>query len=83
MLFNQIVKSQTGNCTPAISNITTTTSIDTDGNVDIHGKAKAIQLNVEVKWWSDFVFAPQNKPMNLSELDDLMKKTEILLTPDK
>ena len=69
MLFNQIVKSQTDNCTPAISNITTTKSIYTDGNVDIHGKAKAIQLNVEVKWWSDFVFAPQYKPMNLSELE--------------
>jgi hypothetical protein len=47
--------------------------IDADGNVDIHGKAKATQLNIEVGWWSDFVFAPNYKPMTLNQLDSFIK----------
>lgn len=52
--------------------------IDADGNVDIHGKAKATQLNVEVKWWSDFVFAPEYRPMNLTELEIFIKTNKHL-----
>lgn len=52
--------------------------IDADGNVDIHGKTKATQLNVEAKWWSDFVFEPDYKPMTLPELEVFIKANKHL-----
>jgi hypothetical protein len=52
--------------------------IDADGNVEIHGKARATQLNVDVKWWSDFVFAPEYRPMNLAELEIFIKTNKHL-----
>ncbi len=47
--------------------------MDADGNVEIHGKTKATQINVEAMWWSDFVFADEYTTMSLPELEIFIK----------
>ncbi len=43
--------------------------IGADGNVEIHGTTRATKVKVNAAWWSDFVFAPEYKPMSLPELE--------------
>jgi len=43
--------------------------IDADGHVEVHGNLRATKVTINVKWWSDFVFAADYKPMNLPELE--------------
>jgi hypothetical protein len=47
--------------------------IDNLGNLQVHGTVKATGLNLAVKWWSDFVFAPNYKPMSLLEIEKYIK----------
>ncbi len=52
--------------------------IDNLGNLEVHGSTRTIQLNVNVKWWSDFVFADDYKLMPLSELEKFVIKNKHL-----
>ncbi len=52
--------------------------IDNLGNVEIHGNTRATKLTVNAIWWSDFVFAPDYKPMSLPELELFIKANKHL-----
>ncbi len=52
--------------------------IDKDGNVEIHGNTRATKLTVNAIWWSDFVFAPDYKVINLPELELFIKANKHL-----
>ena len=43
--------------------------MDAFGNVEFHGTIRATKVNVNAKWWSDFVFASDYKIMSLYELE--------------
>lgn len=47
--------------------------IDKDGKVEIHGALRATDLDLNAKWWSDFVFKSDYKLMSLDSLSGFIK----------
>ncbi len=43
--------------------------MDAMGNTEFHGTLRAIKMNVDAKWWSDFVFADDYKLPSLAEVE--------------
>jgi hypothetical protein len=43
--------------------------MDANGNTDFHGTLRATKVNVDAKWWSDFVFADDYKLPSLAEVE--------------
>lgn len=52
--------------------------IDKSGNLEVHGTTRTTALNVNVKWWSDFVFEDNYELMGLSELEKFIAKNKHL-----
>jgi hypothetical protein len=52
--------------------------MDKWGNTEFHGQIKAAKINVEAKWWSDFVFATDYQLMSLSDLEKFIKANQHL-----
>ncbi|MCC7331368.1 MAG: hypothetical protein IT232_02060 [Flavobacteriales bacterium] len=52
--------------------------MDKFGNTEFHGTLRTTKIKVDAKWWSDFVFAPEYKLMNLSELEKYIIKNKHL-----
>lgn len=46
--------------------------MDRFGNTQFHGTLRATKLNVDAKWWSDFVFSDEYKMMSLTDLDSFI-----------
>ncbi|PCJ63163.1 MAG: hypothetical protein COA58_16350 [Bacteroidetes bacterium] len=42
--------------------------MDRFGNTEFHGTLTATRLNIEAKWWSDFVFDDDYKLLSISEV---------------
>jgi len=43
--------------------------MDANGNTEFHGTVRATKVNVDAKWWSDFVFADDYNLMSLAEVE--------------
>ncbi len=43
--------------------------MDKNGNTEFHGTVRATKVNVDAKWWSDFVFADDYKLPSLAEVE--------------
>ena len=43
--------------------------MDKNGNTEFHGTLRATKVNVDAKWWSDFVFADDYKLPSLAEVE--------------
>ena len=52
--------------------------IDAQGNLQVHGTTRTTQLNVNLKWWSDFVFEQDYKLMSLNELEKFINENKHL-----
>ncbi len=52
--------------------------MDNKGDVEFHGKVKAINMKIEVKWWSDFVFNESYSLMPMNELRNFLKTNKHL-----
>lgn len=52
--------------------------IDRDGSLEVHGKTRTTEVNVNVQWWSDFVFSDNYKLMPLGEVKKFIKENKHL-----
>lgn len=43
--------------------------MDANGNTEFHGTLRATKVNVDARWWSDFVFADDYKLSSLAEVE--------------
>lgn len=48
--------------------------MDREGNTEFHGTLRAINFNVNAKWWSDFVFAEDYSLMSLPNLKNYISE---------
>jgi hypothetical protein len=52
--------------------------IDNLGNLEVHGTTRTTQLNVNLKWWSDFVFEDDYKLMSLTDVEKFINENKHL-----
>ena len=52
--------------------------MDAHGNTEFHGTLRATKMNVDAKWWSDFVFADDYKLPSLAEVEAFIKTNKHL-----
>lgn len=47
--------------------------MDANGNTEFHGTLRATKMNVDAKWWADFVFDTDYELMSLGELEKFIE----------
>lgn len=47
--------------------------IDKDGKVEVHGVLRALDLELDIKWWSDFVFQEGYQLLSIDSLSNYIK----------
>ena len=52
--------------------------MDALGNTEFHGTLRATKMNVDAKWWSDFVFAGDYELLSLTELESFINANKHL-----
>jgi hypothetical protein len=52
--------------------------MDANGNTEFHGTLRATKMNVDAKWWADFVFDADYKLMSLGELEQYIQTNKHL-----
>lgn len=52
--------------------------IDALGNIEVHGTLRATKLNLDQRWWGDFVFAENYKLRSIAEVDSFIQENKHL-----
>lgn len=52
--------------------------MDANGNTEFHGTLRATKVNVDAKWWADFVFDTDYELMGLGELEQFIQTNKHL-----
>ncbi len=52
--------------------------MDANGNTEFHGTLRATKMNVDAKWWADFVFDENYKLPSLAEVETYIAKNKHL-----